>query len=122
MAARYSEATLATMSLSSTMIQRHSLRLAPLGACSASSRHSSSTARETGLVTSRRRRTVRVVESTSSTVRFSFTSDLPVVVAISAIDVQCAAGDVTSARPGEEHDQGTDVLLGITQPSHRDAL
>ena len=47
-------------------------RFDPVGAWRAISRHSSTTARSTGLSKSRRLRTERVVVSTSSAVRFSF--------------------------------------------------
>ena len=46
-------------------IQRHSCRLEPFGACSASERHSSTTLRSTGRDRSRRLRTVRVVVNAS---------------------------------------------------------
>src|SRR5262245_13270978 len=62
----------ARLAASSTMIQCHPCRFDPVGACNAISRASSTTARSTGRSKSRRLRTLRVVVSTSSAVRFSF--------------------------------------------------
>src|SRR5688572_4067269 len=57
---------------SSTTTQCQFCRFDPVGACSAISRHSSTTERSTGLSKSRRLRTDRVVVSSSSADRFSF--------------------------------------------------
>src|SRR5215469_16937992 len=54
-------------SASSTNTHCQPCELDPVGACSASSRHSISTSRDTGLSKSRRLRTERVVVRTSST-------------------------------------------------------
>src|ERR1700692_469084 len=55
------------LSSSSTKTHCQPCELEPVGACSARSRHSVSTSRDTGLSRSRRLRTERVVERTSST-------------------------------------------------------
>src|SRR6202022_1864674 len=58
------------LSASSTNTHCQPWALEPVGACSASSRHSSSTSRGTGFSRSSRLRTERVVVRTSSTDRF----------------------------------------------------
>src|SRR3990172_7868876 len=60
-----------TVARSSTAIQRQVFRFEPFGAWSAISRHFSTSSRGTGREVSRRRRTARVVVSTSSGVRSS---------------------------------------------------
>src|SRR5581483_6084851 len=67
-ASRYQSASCLRLSGSVTTTQRQPCWLPPVGACSASSRHSSITSAGTGLSRSRRLRTARVVVSSSSTV------------------------------------------------------